>query len=235
MNYPSKVCYSDIRHMEDLFKLPIVPRLEAEELDYARDRIGRAVLEDAIRSGEVPVANVSEEDLAVQLIQHLRRFRAGTAPIELMLDHTEDLLEEAQRARAQGRTWIACILSATSIEHWINKLIVIAADRQGMTRQAITQMLRDANFRAKTTWVFELLELPPIPDDLIRVLNELLEHRNAYVHYKWHVRGLDEFDDEERRARESIDAFLGRVSELDAIEYAAFTDAAAEIVGRILG
>src|SRR5690606_16581748 len=133
-----------------------------------------------------------------------------------------------------GDHWIACVLYATWAEHWINRLIATAAARRGIPQPAITQLLRDANWRAKTSWVLEALKLPLLEQHSWAVLNKLLEVRNAFVHYKWTPRRWDDPEPEDELAflLQSADK---EVERLLSYEASALRDEAEVIVDRIFG
>ena len=85
---------------------------------------------------------------------------------------------------------MAVLLYATWMEHWINSLIVIACMRKRVPSEQVTELLRETSFRGKTTWLISILDKPAIAPSHRNRMLQVLDLRNAFVHYKW--RGLSE-------------------------------------------
>jgi hypothetical protein len=46
---------------------------------------------------------------------------------------------------------LSCIFYATWFEHWLNQMIAIAGRKAKLTSTEITQVIRESQFRAKST------------------------------------------------------------------------------------
>ena len=77
--------------------------------------------------------------------------------------------------------------------------------RKKFTDQEITSIIRDTQFRAKSTWLLHVLGLKPISDMHLRRMQTIVDARNSFVHYKWkHV----DIDDEQWKKDEQALAKL---------------------------
>jgi hypothetical protein len=111
-----------------------------------------------------------------------------------LVDHTFTLTREARRFAGRDMPELSILLHATACEHWINDVVSVFCRRKKVAEMDRTQILRDAPYRAKCTWVLKLLGAPPIPERHVGKLTHLMDLRNEFVHYKWKGSG-DERDD----------------------------------------
>ena len=82
------------------------------------------------------------------------------------------------------------------------------------------QLIRDASFRAKTTWLLRLLGFGPIDESHLNLLQFIYDSRNAFVHYKWKSDDVDdEFPRRERkRLGEAVRRLEGTIKYLHSLE-----------------
>jgi hypothetical protein len=152
------------------------------------------LLDQAIREGRIDPRGKSEAELNKEFEGYLREqveegkeVVSGQAEGEVLVvfDYKTLLLREARRFATEGANEPACLFYATWLEHWLNQMIVTAAGRRGLSREEITQMIRDLSLRAKVSWVFPALSLPRLEQTHQGLAIELSDLRNAFVHYKW--------------------------------------------------
>jgi hypothetical protein len=148
--------------------------------------------EDAIRTGTVDPHGKSELELNIELLKftldHLDAVKAA-GDISWIIDHKKELLREARRYRRIQKHEFAVLFYATWSEHWLNSLIQTACQQMKLTADSIELIIRDTQFRAKATWVLQLLGLPPISAALLATITELQNLRNGFVHYKFRPHG----------------------------------------------
>lgn len=116
------------------------------------------------------------------------------------IDQTSTLLKEARRFAQADNNELACLFYATWFEHWLNDMINTVGKRRKLSDREITQIIRDIQFRAKSTWLFRILNLKPINEAHLKRMQSIIDARNAFVHYKWKHVDIDadswEKDDE---------------------------------------
>lgn len=148
--------------------------------------------QDAIRTGAVDPRGKSEPELNIELLRytldHLDAMKAA-GDISWVIVHTKELLREARRFRRKQENGFAVLFYATWCEHWLNSLIQTGCDQKALSTGCVEQIIRDASFRAKATWVIQLLGFPPIPSDQLGLISQLQNLRNGFVHYKFKAQG----------------------------------------------
>ena len=108
-----------------------------------------------------------------------------TIQIKIGIDHTKHLLTEARRFFRQGEFELAAFYFATFFEHKLNWLIAEICRKNQVDESMIGQLLREANIRAKCTWVLALLGHKPLQPNIYNAIGAINEVRNAFIHYKW--------------------------------------------------
>lgn len=93
-----------------------------------------------------------------------------------------------------GHHNLSVLLHATRIEHWLNHMIVWALERRGFDEKYRATVIREAQLRAKTGWLWQLLFDEPMPQNLVRRIETVTEARNRFVHHKFTNHSLSEFD-----------------------------------------
>ena len=120
----------------------------------------------------------------------------------LLRDYRSEMVNSAQ---GEASPLTVLILHATWIEHWVNKMIAVQTLALGIEQEETKGIIRDTPLRGKLTWLLKLLGLPPIEKKHLSQINEIMDARNAYVHYKWQLRDWDGFRTEEARIRSIVD------------------------------
>lgn len=113
---------------------------------------------------------------------------------KIHVDYSPTLESEASRHAYAGHHNLAVLLHATRVEHWLNHMIVWALERRGFDEKYRATVIREAQLRAKTGWLWQLLFNEPMPRDLVRRIETLTEARNRFVHHKYTNHSLFEFD-----------------------------------------
>jgi len=142
-----------------------------------------------IRDGFVKVEGKTPYELSEEIWKHLL---SKETPMYITLDHTNDLLKAAQSYEKEGKLEFACLLYTLWFEHWLNSILASVFRRRKFTAKLITQIIRDIDIsRGKTTWLLQLLEMPPFKNDHLIKINKIIELRNSFVHYKWQPFDID--------------------------------------------
>jgi len=156
-----------------------------------------------VRKGEFAVDDEDDAETRRRFCTHVRRSFLAEE-LRVALDHRDAIAEQAKALAGERRPLAALILYATWIEHWLNAVVVTAAVRRGVAPDQSEHVVRDAPFRAKITWLLQLVGLPPLDEERRKAIVVLTDLRNAYVHYKWSGRTPEELEQEEERLRQIV-------------------------------
>jgi hypothetical protein len=218
----------------DFAKLSLIPGITQDDVVYARGQPGRGVLEALVRRGEVRTEGRDDEAIAIELFERLRAFRHDDrVEIRFIITHVKSLLDEAQEFLDAGAVLNATVFYAMWAEHWLNGIISVLGERKGLSEATIVQLIRDVQYRAKATWLLEILGCTPMPAKLLSVVQRVMEERNSFVHYKWKAKEWTD-DVEEERCREACARLISDMSELVSWSEEILEDEATRTVRRIL-
>ena len=154
--------------------------------EAARQELAFLLIHEA-RRGSFSLDHPSDEALVAAFIDHFQAQHqyAEVQDVKIVLDYSRDLRAQARELAAAGHVVAPIILYATWVEHWLNGILLTRSLARKVASEQAQNLLREASARAKYSWVWTLLELPPLSrEDLLR-LQRLSDTRNQYVHYKW--------------------------------------------------
>ena len=152
--------------------------------EAARQELGFLLIHEA-RKGSFSLDHPSDDALVAAFISHFRARYADPQDVKIVLGYSSDLRAQARELTAAGHLVSPIILYATWVEHWLNGILLTRALARKVAYEHAQSLLREASARAKYSWVWALLDLPPLGlEDLLR-LQRLSDTRNQYVHYKW--------------------------------------------------
>lgn len=139
-----------------------------------------------VEDGGIQVARRSAEEILSDFEVIIRDdFVIGEAEIIPVTDHRDSLLDKARIEASTGNYELAVTLYATWIEHSVNGILIRAIERMGHGAKVGTQIIRKLDLPVKVTAFWELVGLPPLPPEFLKSMTQVLERRNAFVHYKW--------------------------------------------------
>jgi hypothetical protein len=161
-----------------------VPDKELERLGIT---LVRNMAEDLVRYGVVDQKGKSDEELHQEVLEYIGKIvkKKGNVVFAWSIDHTPTLLKEARKYARAAEHELSCLFYATWFEHWLNDLINTVGKRLKLTEQEIIQIIRETQFRAKSTWLLRILGLKPINEAHLRRMQSIIDARNSFVHYKW--------------------------------------------------
>jgi hypothetical protein len=177
--------------------------------------------EQGVRNGAIAVHDSTDAEIETAVFAHLAQVFGGQEPLQfqVQVDHGETLVSEALRFHEREKWNLAIVFYATHVEHWLNDMMLLGAERKGLAVKEARQMLREAAVPVKTGWLWLLLFGERMPADLVIRIGTLAQARNAFVHYKW-----DHFDADDDNAwdRSDLRALSGDgpdlVAALEAVE-----------------
>jgi hypothetical protein len=152
---------------------------EAETQRFATKAV-IAITQDLIRVGHISSKGKTNAEIASEIIRLLK-----TADVEVVLDHTSEILSQARGFAKSKRLELSCLLYATWFEHWLDSVINTLCRRKKLSDEEISHVIRDTNFDAKSTWLIRLLGGNAIKQDYWKIMKRIIDHRNRFVHYKW--------------------------------------------------
>jgi hypothetical protein len=104
------------------------------------------------------------------------------------------------------------------VEHWLNGVLLTRLLARKVPYEQAQSLLREASARAKYSWVWTLLDLPPLSrEDLLR-LQRVSDTRNQYVHHKWPFQPTEAVEMSDARLHailEEAEPLCGRLIDYD--------------------
>ena len=114
----------------------------------------------------------------------------------LVTDHRDSLLQKAEMFLKADDLELSIVLYALFFEHAINGVIVRALEKKKIANKTKNEILRNANLKAKLTWILELLDLPKFNVKHAKFIIKIADERNAFVHYKYNAHDAETDTDE---------------------------------------
>jgi len=116
-------------------------------------------------------------------------------------DYTENLLKKARSFFDEKELYLSSLFYATYFEHQINYLISGVCNRKKISTKDVIQILREIPFRAKCSWLLKILDLNPVAPEHLKIMAQVFEVRNSFVHYKWQCYNMDSHDSEKEESK----------------------------------
>jgi len=161
--------------------------------EAARRELALHLVHEA-RKGAFGLEHETDEALLIAFMAHFQAEFIDDQDVHLVLDYSWGIREQARALAAQGRLVEPIILFATWVEHWLNGALLTRSLKHGLGYDHAQQLLRESTLKAKYTWIWALLELPPLLPDTLARLQRLSDTRNQYVHYKWPAQPAEAVD-----------------------------------------
>ena len=156
------------------------PKLRKAVLDLA-GVVLPYVIEELLLTGKLDKSRVNDLKYVSTVIQQnldvVRNLRSSKR-----ID--SEIMESAKDAAKLGRTMVVVILVATAIEHRLNKFFRDVLERRaGLSSDDATEAIR-SNINTKLGWLLQLVARSGLPDPLYKRIKQIMDLRNAFVHYK---------------------------------------------------
>ncbi len=156
---------------------------EAEEL---ADMIIRNYTASMVADGTVTITGKSYEEIVLEARRKFYELlKDDEVEISMVIDHSDNLLTMAKKAKEEKNLNLAILMQATWFEHWTNMMLDNAIRRLGMSDTTYLALARELRLRTKLTAAWELLDLPVIDADCLAAIDECTKQRNNFAHYKW--------------------------------------------------
>jgi hypothetical protein len=143
----------------------------------------RKIIEQLHASGALTDDDIASPDQLWTKLDQLRE--SGRLEIIPVVDHRENLTEAAARHVQIGEYQLALMFYALFFEHTLNALISRRIGRCGKPERTAIDTIRSVSFEGKLSWLLDLLDLPSLNEKHRKVMSQVAQERNAFVHYKW--------------------------------------------------
>jgi hypothetical protein len=145
--------------------------------------------EGFVREGFLDLPGLSDASLPDEIRKLVKtKFIHGDETLSLSFDHTDELLKKAKEHFDDKQLDLTCLFYMLVIEHRVNHVLRSVFRRRKVPEAEALQIVRKLSVREKATWLFKMLGIPPMPEDLSARMTVIEEYRNSYVHFKWVAR-----------------------------------------------
>jgi hypothetical protein len=181
--------------------------------------IFRGLVEDGtIEIGNRSIAEILEDykRMADEIIDD------GGEALRGVVDYRKSLLERARAEAEEAHDEMAVTLYAMWIEHFINGMLTRAFERKDYEMKVVMPLLRELRLQTKASALWAIAGLPVIDKESMRLIDQIIQFRNAFVHYKWLTYDDLVFHARDGQLRAIVEQSDGLISTLLAIESATF-------------
>jgi len=152
-------------------------------------RVSEAAQRSLVRTIVAQFANAGLVDFSLpddQVWEQIRRAaRLLPDDFDAVTDHTPNLLSKARLFAKSHDYAMAVLMYATWVEHLINDILILLSSKRKMRTSEVTTMLKEANLRAKSTWLLAVLGGKALSPKTVKRIQALADARNSFIHYKW--------------------------------------------------
>lgn len=134
--------------------------------------------------------------------------------IAVVSDHADGLLATARQYAAKEKAEHAILFYALWVEHFVNSWLDRLGKRKGLSQEETEGMIRNTDVRSKCSWLLRVLGYKALEESHLNQIGKLLEHRNAFVHYKWKPDN-EQFEKEAERLLDSFDKTVAYLQHFD--------------------
>src|SRR2546423_11757400 len=170
---------------------------DSRALSKLERKVQRAIVEalisTAVAKGEIDPTGKSQREMWEELLPTFKSLATGEQKMAWVIDPRSTLLAQARDFRKRERAELAILLYATWFEHWINGLLDNRAATAGFTAAEVSLLLRHTStLKAKFSCFPVIVKFPRLSAKHIHAVATCAELRNAFVHYKFTARLMDD-------------------------------------------
>lgn len=162
-----------------------------EEQKFAHEVVS-SVVDSYLRQGLLKEEDFLDQKNLLKKVKEL--YPKNNNECSIVIVHTDALLNKA-RSFSRKDCDYAFIFYATYFEHFINNLIHDKCKNEKFSQDLYKVLVKKLSMEDKFTWVIEMLRLPKFDSKHWSVIKKISENRNAFVHYKYTPRLMDEDDE----------------------------------------
>ncbi len=168
------------------------------------EKLGNVFFEKLVHSlfkdGTLTISDFDDEKKFLKKIKDIN----DKTEYQLVIDHTEDLLNTARKFNKNGNTDNAKIFYATYFEHELNGIIDELCMKKSISKKETNNIIRSVNLIGKLTWLPLLLGIPQIAIKHKNTILKLAGDRNAYIHYKHNPEPDEINENDEQKQQDDI-------------------------------
>jgi hypothetical protein len=205
--------------MPDINKKPLIPR---DLVRLLHEYMFRGWVENGRLEikGRTSAQIIDDYDRLVH--EYHDQLTSGEVDFLSTTDHRSTLFDEARKAAEDAHYELAITLYAVWLEHFINGTLKLAFHRLGHGEDISVPLIKELRLATKVTVLWKIAGLPDIDQDSLRLINRVIELRNAFVHYKWQNYDEPTLDRRDEQSQQVAEEAERLVSTLLGIESAVF-------------
>jgi hypothetical protein len=159
---------------------------EKDDLNDLARILVNSISRDGVAKGYLNLDGLTPEEAKIKAFDYALDLSSKDGGITHSVTiHTDTLLDEARSYLKDKKIELAIVLYGTWWEHWLNGVIEHRVIKQGLDENDYKDIVRSLNNRAKTSWLFKLLDLPLLDSEQLKTMSSLSEKRNQFIHYKY--------------------------------------------------
>jgi hypothetical protein len=186
-------------------------------------QLAEHVLRGFVEDGTIDIQDKTPAEIVAEYQSIIDASATGSGrELRSIVDYRKNLLNRAAAEVNIEQYWMAVILYATWFEHEINATLTRAFERKDYDANVIAPLLRELRPRTKASALWSVAGLPPIKDEDLTLLDQIVQFRNAFVHYKWVAYDERADDQRNRQLKDIVEKAPGLVSSLANIQTEAF-------------
>lgn len=179
------------------------------EFDGVAEKLFQSLLEQAVLEGKMDPRKKNREEFKLEAIQYLKPLAKRKAELRWITNHIPDILKQARLFARLNQYNFSCLLYATYFEHWLNSTVATLAQRKNLSEDEITQVIRETQFRAKSTWLLRILGFKKLNENHLKMMHAVIEARNSFIHYKW--KSYDPDNPASKKEKETLKGILNEI------------------------
>jgi hypothetical protein len=156
--------------------------LSKEKITFVLKEFVPGILIQLLLNGMIDKSKISDPDyLWSKVINDMGEILGD---IFYIVNAHKDFLEIAKIAIDTNKQMVAVVLISTTVEHILNCHYRYFMRLSGFTDEDITKIIKNNNFDDKTGWLMTLIFKTELEPNLKRNIKNLIDIRNAIIHYK---------------------------------------------------
>ena len=197
----------------------------------AQRRLLARVLVDEVQKGAFRLE--PPEDQVLRFITHGREAFPADGDYKVVRDYRAKLQKHAEELSKESPPIASLILYATAIEHWLNSMIITASLRAGLTELDAQTIVKQFRFPDKVEWLQRRFGFPRFEEQRRGAMQQLVDRRNAYVHYKWKGVTQRELEAADKELHQIVDGASALLDYLEEFEFEQLAQPGIEAAIRI--
>lgn len=139
---------------------------------------------------------LTESDLNLSKKDFLNKFRTiiHNCKYNIIVDYRPDILLQAEAFFENKNYEYAKIFYAMFFEHSLNSIIEKECNKRNIDEKMGVEIIKSIGIQGKLTWLLALLGFKRFNHKHLTTIKNLIDNRNAFIHYKWKSNPNDDED-----------------------------------------